>query len=111
MSRFVFGIALVCVSGLGCRRPTESAPKTTIEVRRAETEPGEGLTEATVENQGGGSRTVYLHSKAEITSEDIAEMRVDATGKMILSRNIPGLLMLWLTEAGTKKMEKLSTEH
>ena len=54
-----------------------------IEFRRAETSPGEGLTEAT---EPGTSRKIYLHKTADVTAADIAEARPsqNADGKPVM---------------------------
>jgi preprotein translocase subunit SecD len=82
-------------------RPLDD-PKIKIEFRRAEYDPAEGLTEAKEE---GSNLKVYLHRLAELTNEDIAEIRKgkDASGKPIIEINF--------TKAGAKKMEKLTSKE
>lgn len=73
-----------------------------IEFRRAETTPGEGLTEATVP---GTRNKVYLHKSADATNEDIAKARpIEDT------RKNPAIEITF-TKEGAKKMAKLSEEH
>jgi preprotein translocase subunit SecD len=75
-----------------------------IEFRRAETEPGEGVTEATAP---GTKKKVYLHKESEITNEDIADATIDLVSEDL---GEPGL-ELTFTKEGQKKLAKLTTEH
>ena len=66
--------AAVCLGVLtpfGVARPDE---KVTVEFKRAETKPADGLTEATIE---GTNRKVYLPKKADATHADIAKASVE----------------------------------
>ncbi len=89
------GLALVA------HAPADDAPKTRVEFRRAETSPAEGLTEAVV---AGTKEKVYLHKTADLTGADIASARL--TGEAG-ARAVD----LTFTDAGGKKMAKLSEEH
>jgi preprotein translocase subunit SecD len=77
-------------------------PKVKVELRRAETEPAEGLTEATVE---GTKRKVYLHKEAEITNEDIA------SAKVVADEGKDPFIEITFTKAGQKKIAKLTRDH
>jgi hypothetical protein len=85
----------------GDRRGDER-PRTQVEFRRAENEPGEGLIEATV---GGTDQKVYLHKTADAHGEDIAEARAGADGGQRPA------LEITFTEAGAAKMAKLTEQH
>lgn len=80
---------------------TQEAQKTRVELRRAETAPADGLVEAVVVGSG---EKVYLHKAAALTGADIASAK--ATG----GATDPAV-DLTFTEAGAKKMAKLSAEH
>jgi hypothetical protein len=97
--------AVVLVIFHWCTLPPAAAPdppRVTVEFRRAETKPADGLTEAAVVGSG---QKVYLHKAAEITNTDIAKA-------------FPGLsddrkyeVHLQFTKDGAKKMAKLSEAH
>ncbi len=76
-------------------------PSVSFELRRAESKPAEGLTEATVE---GTKNKVYLHKKAELTKEDIAQARVTDLG------DHPAVEITF-TEQGQKKFARLTEDH
>ena len=80
----------------------DNKPRVKVEFRRAEKEPAEGLTEATVV---GTNDKVYLHKSADATSEDIADARPTED-----TRKEPAVEVT-LTKEGAKKMAKLSEEH
>jgi preprotein translocase subunit SecD len=74
MFRFpaVFLAALALgVTAVAADKPDEK-PAVKVEIRRAEKEKADGLTEATIE---GTKEKVYLHKTAELTNDDIAEAR------------------------------------
>jgi preprotein translocase subunit SecD len=77
-------------------------PSVTVEFRRAENQPAEGLSEATV---AGTTQMVYLHKSADATNVDIAEARaaVDNQQKPVVE--------ITFTEEGAKKMAKLTAER
>jgi preprotein translocase subunit SecD len=79
----------------------QDAPKTRVELRRAETAPAEGLVEAVV---AGSTKKVYLHKAAALTGADIASAKAagGATDPTV---------ELTFTDAGAKKAAKLSEEH
>jgi preprotein translocase subunit SecD len=94
---------LTVAAGFALALPTfaQDAPKTRVELRRAETAPADGLVEAVV---AGTTQKVYLHKAAALTGADIASAK--ATG----GATDPAV-DLTFTEAGAKKMAKLSEEH
>lgn len=73
-----------------------------LEIRRAEREPAEGLTEATV---AGTDDRVYLYAMAEATNDDIAGVRIAKD-----SQGNPAVEIIFTAE-GAKKMEELSAQH
>jgi preprotein translocase subunit SecD len=77
-------------------------PAAKLEIRRAENEPAEGLTEATVP---GSKEKVYLHKAAELTNADIAAARAteDTSGKPAVE--------VTLTKEGAQKMRELSEKQ
>jgi preprotein translocase subunit SecD len=91
----------VCVAQATADKPVDK-PRVKVEFRRAETKPGEGLTEATV---AGTKEKVYLHKTADVTAEDIAEARPAEDG-----RGKPAVEVIFTKEGG-KKMAKLSEQH
>jgi preprotein translocase subunit SecD len=76
--------------------------KVKVEIRRAETEPADDLTEAVV---SGTNQKVYLHKKADVTNEDIAD------AKMILIEDKYPAIEITFTKAGKKKMAAYSKEQ
>lgn len=103
--RACFVTALLLAAGIATSLLAD-APKDRlkVEVRRAETEKAEGLTEAKV---GDGERKVYLHKEVELTVDDIQEAKATSSKD---DPSIP-ILELILTEAGGKKMAKVSEAH
>jgi hypothetical protein len=77
-------------------------PSIIVAFRRAENQPGEGLTETIV---AGTTQKVYLHPSADATNEDIAESRA------ALDDQQNPAVEITFTEAGAKKMAKLTEEH
>jgi len=72
-----------------------------VEFRKAETKPADGLTEAKAQ---GREEKIYLHKKAELTNEDIAEARpAEAAGA-------PALEIIF-TKEGSKKIAALTEGH
>ena len=69
-------LVLIVIACAGCAVPEpgasgpSSSKAVTIELRRAETAPGEGLVEAV-----SGVETLYLHPSAELSNGDIAKAR------------------------------------
>jgi preprotein translocase subunit SecD len=86
---------------LGAVRP-EDKPKVTVEFRRAETKPTDGLTEAKIE---GTTEKVYITKKADATNADIAEAKVGVDGDANPAIDIT------FTKEGAKKMELLTENH
>jgi preprotein translocase subunit SecD len=78
----------------------DDKPAVKVEIRRAEKEKAEGLTEATVE---GTKEKVYLHKTAELTNADIADAKVEG------DKNPE--IRVTLTKAGAEKMRKVTEEH
>ena len=68
----------------------------------AENQPGEGLTETTI---AGTAQKVYLHESADATNQDIAEARA------ALDDQQHPVVEITFTDAGAKKMAKLTEEH
>ncbi|HEX5273036.1 MAG TPA: hypothetical protein VFW33_21210 [Gemmataceae bacterium] len=77
-------------------------PAAKFEIRRAETKPAEGLTEAKVE---GTDEKVYLHKEAELTAKDVAKARV------VEDKKSGPAVEIVFTEEGQKKAAKLSEAH
>jgi hypothetical protein len=77
-------------------------PSIKVEFRRAESQPGEGLTEAIV---AGTTQKVYLRRSADAANEDIAEARAT------LDDQQHPVVEITFTEAGAQKMAKLTEEH
>ena len=73
-----------------------------FEVRRAESKPAEGLTEAKVE---GTDEKVYLHKEVELTNEDIASARAATDPSKA------NVVEVELTKEGQKKLSRLTKEH
>ena len=73
-----------------------------FELRRAESKPAPGLTEAEV---AGTKDKVYLHKDVAITNKDIAATRATADAS-----NKPAI-EITLTKEGQKKFAELSREH
>jgi preprotein translocase subunit SecD len=102
-----FRASLVVILSLGYatqvwgNTPADKA-RVKVEIRRAEIEPADGLSEATV---AGTNDKVYLHKSAEITNEDIAEVRAAVDGKQ------KPVVEIVFTKEGAKKMAKLSEQH
>ncbi len=81
----------------------EDKPQPKFEIRKAETKPAEGLTEAAV---GDGTKKVYIHKSAELTGTDIAEASVTR------EKNTEKLqIEITFTKEGGKKMQTLTENH
>lgn len=80
----------------------DERPAITLELRRAEFEPGDGLMKATVEGSG---LPIYLHQAVELGNEDIAE----AKGNVLEDDSLAVAVMF--TAAGSAKMRRVSKEH
>jgi preprotein translocase subunit SecD len=78
------------------------APEVKVELRRAESKPADGLTEAKI---AGTDQKVYLHKEAEITNEDIAE------AKVITDERKDPAIEITFTKEGQKKMAKMTKDH
>lgn len=103
--RSLFRGSLFAVACLSCVGPLAAWPdekKVTVEFRRAETKPADGLAEATVE---GSNQKVYIPKKADATTADIAEAKaaLDGGGKPALD--------ITFTKEGAKKMATLTEKH
>jgi preprotein translocase subunit SecD len=96
---FVAALALG-VTAVAADKPDDK-PAVKVEIRRAEKEKAEGLTEATIE---GTNEKVYLHKTAELTNADVADAKVEGTDKNLEIR-------VTLTKAGGEKMRKITEEH
>jgi preprotein translocase subunit SecD len=73
-----------------------------FEVRRAESKPGEGLTEAKVE---GTDKKVYLHKEVELTNEDIAG------AKAVTDESKANVVDVKLTKEGRQKLARVTKAH
>jgi preprotein translocase subunit SecD len=94
--------AAVCIGVLapfGVARPDE---KVTVEFKRAETKPADGLTEAIIQ---GTNRKVYLPKRADATRADIARASVE------LDLNMKPVIDIIFTDAGAKKLKALTEKH
>jgi preprotein translocase subunit SecD len=94
-------VVLGCIGWASAAQPAEKAGSK-FELRRAESRPAEGLTEATV---AGTRDKVYLHKEAALTSQDIAQARAttDLGDKPAVE--------ITLTEGGRTKLAKLTEDH
>lgn len=95
-------LAFLCwAAWTSAARPAEK-PAVSVEFRRAESKPAEGLTEAIVE---GTKDKVYLHKEAGLTNKDVAaaQATTDAGDKPAVE--------ITLTEEGQKKLAKLTADH
>jgi len=104
VARAVLGLALVIVIHSEARsaKPPKAKPEVKVEIRRAEAEPADGLTEAIV---AGTNQKVYLHNKADVTNEDIADAKV-----IFVEDKYPAIEITF-TKAGKKKMAVYSKEQ
>ena len=96
--------SLLCLGCLALAAGAQPGDKSAVkfEIQRAETEPGKGLTEATVE---GSNRKIYLHKEAALTSQDIASAQVTSDeGKK-------PAVDVRLTAEGKQKLAKLTGQH
>jgi preprotein translocase subunit SecD len=94
-------IALLSLSCGACAVLAQpSPPVAKFEIRRAESKPGEGLTEVIV---AGSGDKIYLHKKADIVASDVADARVTKDGKPVVE--------IAFTEAGHKKINRLTEQH
>lgn len=83
--------------------PPAEKEKLTIEFRRAETAPAEGLKKADVRDS---KQTVYLHPQAEVTLADVQEVvAVEDQRREQLAVSIT------LTRSGAKKMRTMTEGH
>ena len=73
-----------------------------FEVRRAESKPAEGLTEAKVE---GTDEKVYLHKEVELTNKDIAG------AKAITDKSKANIVEVELTKEGRQKLARVTKAH
>jgi preprotein translocase subunit SecD len=73
-----------------------------FEVRRAESKPAEGLTEANVE---GTEEKVYLHKEVELTNEDIVGARA------VTDQSKANVVDVELTREGRQKLARLTKAH
>lgn len=104
MIRFtaILFLAWMCQDCAAVATTSEEKLTVKVEFRRAEDKPAKGLKEVLIE---GTKERVYLHKRAELTNEDIAEARGN-----VLEDNTRAIAILFTAE-GKKKMEKLSKEH
>jgi preprotein translocase subunit SecD len=90
--------AVVGLVGVAVAAEPQEKPRAKVEFRRAESKPTDGLTAAKIV---GTDQKIYLHPKAELTEKDVAGAAL----------NVGPTIEITLTEAGAKKMEKLSGGH
>jgi preprotein translocase subunit SecD len=92
---------LCCIPWGSAAQPAEK-PGVKFELRRAESKPAKGLTEATV---AGTKDKVYLHKEAALTNRDIVRARAatDSGGAPAVE--------IELTEQGREKFAKLTGDH
>jgi preprotein translocase subunit SecD len=106
MIRFTTALCLAAIWLSGTAATADDKPKdkpaVKVEFRRAEKAAAEGLTEATVE---GSKEKIYLHKTAELTNDDIAEVKASEDSQKQPSISIT------LTKDGAAKMKKISEEH
>jgi preprotein translocase subunit SecD len=97
-------MVLACLSGAADLPQEKSAekPRVKLEFRLAETEPGEGLTEAL---EPDTNHKIYLHKTVELTNSDIdrAEPAKDSNGNPSVE--------ISFTKDGSKKIAKLTGEN
>ena len=99
LSARLAGIAALTLGMVSLAPAAESPPK--LELRRAETKPAEGLTEAKV---AGSDEKVYLRKEAEVTEKDVTQAQaVEHKGTFVIE--------IVLTKEGQKKLAKLTEEH
>jgi preprotein translocase subunit SecD len=101
------GVATAVCLGIGMLAPFGAASpddktKVTVEFKRAETKPADGLTEATIE---GTSHKIYLPKRADATHSDIARASVE------LDPNMKPIIDIIFTDAGAKKMKAMTEKH
>jgi preprotein translocase subunit SecD len=97
-----FGAMILGGSTLTADEKPKDKSAAKVEFRRAEKEAAEGLREATVE---GTKEKVYLHKTADLTNEDIAEVKATED-----DRKQP-MISITLTKDGAAKMKKVTEEH
>jgi preprotein translocase subunit SecD len=97
----VASMCLGCVELVAADKPAEKVAAK-LEIRRAEKDPADGLTEATIV---GSKVKVYLHQTIEITNADIAAARAaeDGSGKPALE--------IMLTKEGATKLRRITEAH
>lgn len=91
--------AMAGVASAAAAAKTEQEPvRAKVEFRRAEVKAADGLKAAEV---AGTPRKVFLHPIAELTEKDVLSANV----------SVGPSIEVTLTEAGAKKLEKLSAAH
>jgi preprotein translocase subunit SecD len=100
----VLCIALIRVV---CASDSTDRPGMGVEFRRAEVEPADSLTQATV--QGSGQK-IYLHKDADLTSADVAVARV-VKADVLGDRKETFSVDVQFTKQGANRMAVLSQEH
>lgn len=97
LSGFFVGVAATAWAG-----KLDDKPKGKLEIRRAETKPANGLTEATV---AGTRDKVYLHKQVELTNADIAKAVAG------MDQALDPAIDIEFTKEGARKMAALSADH
>jgi preprotein translocase subunit SecD len=103
MAGLVFAAALVGNAFLPGSALADDAPPVSLQIRRAQREPAEGLEKAEV--PGPRKHVIYLHPKVELTNADIAEATAGRTERGDVA------IDLTLTDAGAKKLGEVSASH
>ncbi len=94
--------AVAIALGAASLAPAAEPAGAKVEVRRAESKPAEGLTEATV---AGTDEKVYLHKEVELTAQDIAQARA------VEDKQAGPAVEIVFTREGQKKIAQLSEGH
>jgi preprotein translocase subunit SecD len=97
-------LLVVCVMSMVQTSVAEldESPRVKVELRRAEHKAAEGLIEAMVI---GTNNMIYMHKKADITNDDIADVRF-----VELNQKAPAIEITF-TKEGAKKVAKLTEQH
>jgi len=95
---------LLCVVACLFAFASIATAQTRLELRLAETEPGVGLTEATV---AGSGRTIYLHESSVITNADVIEAHVVPPNEM----NDHPSVAIHLAPDGAARLEAATRGH
>jgi preprotein translocase subunit SecD len=92
----------VVVMTVACGLATAVDPPAKFEVRKAEMQAGDGLTEVSIV---GSDAKIYVHKEVIITNDDVASARV------VFDRLNNAGIELKFTQNGIAKMTKANNEH